>query len=163
MNSQEERDRLKEEYKEHFRKIRETRERVKEAAVYQKVTRALGDLNADGILDSMGEMVDKLKEKIVLAEAKLELALESYQDVENEAEPDKSASHETIRKFNARESIQQIRAEMGQVYAELEKEAEQLRSHKKTVGRIPSVLDSGVGTSTSFTGVKTIGKPKETE
>jgi hypothetical protein len=83
--------------------------------------------------------------------------------VENEAEPGKSASQETLRKSNAQESIRQIPAEMGQIYTELEKEAEQLRTHKKTIGRFPGAPDSGVATSKSPASIKTIGKPKETE
>jgi hypothetical protein len=153
-----ERERLKEEYKDHFRKMRDTRERVKEAVGYQKISKALNDMNTDAVFDTMGEMVDSLKDKIALAEAKLEIALESYRDVETESEP-APADPEAVKKAEAKKAIQQIKMEMGMVYKDLEKEAEALREQQKTMGRAPQPPETaGTDATIPDASKKTIGR-----
>lgn len=158
MDSQSERDRLKEEYKEHFRKMRETREKVTQAVRVEKISKAVSNMNAEAIFDSMGEMMDTLKEKIALAEAKIEMALESYKEVEKEPVP--PATPDQPKNSAARQALQQIKLEMGLVYSDLEKEAEQLKQQQKTMGRTTDVQPDDDGSRPQST-KKTIGKSPE--
>lgn len=129
MDSQEERDRLKEEYKAHYRNILATKEKVKKALSVQQIQQALTNMGGGELLENMGNMVDKLKENVALAEAKLELALESIQE-EHEKQNLEEEGEELRKKQQAQEAIQQIKAEMGLIQEELAKEAQHLKSAK---------------------------------
>jgi replicative superfamily II helicase len=51
MTSQEERDRLKEEYKAHYRSIQDTRKKPAESERVAKIAKTLRDMNADHLLE----------------------------------------------------------------------------------------------------------------
>lgn len=161
MDSREERERLKEEYKEHFRKLRDARKKVSEAVRINKIQEALKDMGAEELMDSLGNVVDSVKQKVALVEAKLELALESFEE-EQEEHDRQEAIDEFERSRSAKTTIQQIKMEMGQVVEELEKEASQLQG-EKTLGRkseSETGKKEGETDASDATATKTIGKRK---
>lgn len=128
-NSEQERERLKEEYKDHYRKIRETKEKLRRSKYVRNVNEALHQMNADELLANVDEFLGKVRTKMSLIEARLDVAMEQILD-----QPDDiSELDEEMKKENARESLKKIKAEMGLLYREIEKQAEELHA-EKTIG-----------------------------
>lgn len=128
-NSEQERERLKEEYKDHYRKIRDTKEKLRRSKYVQNVNEALHQMNADDLLASVDEFLGKVRTKMSLIEARLDVAMEEILD-----QPDDiSELDEELKKENARESLKKIKAEMGLLYREIEKQAAELHA-EKTIG-----------------------------
>jgi len=69
-DSEKERERLKEEYKEHYRKIREAKEKVRRSGYVKNVNDALQKMNADELLTSVDEFLGKVRTKMVGLEAR---------------------------------------------------------------------------------------------
>lgn len=116
--SQEERERLKEEYKAHYRSIQETKRKLAESERMAKIARTLQDMNADHLLEGMDSVLKTVREKIEIAESKLEMAMESRNG------PVDSAPAETIR---------HIKTEMGLLQDELDAQVDAIET-KKTLG-----------------------------
>lgn len=130
MNSEQERERIKEEYKDHYRKIRDAKEKLRRSKYVQNVNEAIHKMNADDLLDSVDDFLGKLRSKMAHIEARLDVAMEDIMDRSvSEAELD-----ESLRKENARDTLKQIKLEMGILYREIEQQAEELQA-EKTVGR----------------------------
>ena len=160
MASSEERERLKEEYKEHFRKLREAKQKVSDSLKVNRIQAALNDMGVGDLMDSMGDMIDTVKEKIAIAEARIDIALESYSEDQELAKADEELKDIDASK-KARDTIQKIKMEMGQIQEELEKEAANIRT-EKTMGKTtasPTLSDSSSETERRpITANKTIGK-----
>ncbi len=129
-NSEQERDRLKEEYKEHYRKIRDTKEKLRRSKYVRNVNDALQQMNADELLASVDEFLGKVRTKMSMIEARLDVAMEEIL----EQPDDQTDLDEELRKENARNSLKKIKMEMGLLYREIEKQAEEIHA-EKTVGR----------------------------
>lgn len=128
-NSEQERERLKEEYKDHYRKIRDAKEKLRRSKYVQNVNDALHQMNADELLASVDEFLGKVRTKMSLIEARLDVAMEEILD-----QPDDiSELDEELKKENARQSLKKIKAEMGLLYREIEKQAAELHT-EKTIG-----------------------------
>ncbi|WP_234567256.1 hypothetical protein [Rhodohalobacter sp. 614A] len=128
-NSEQERERLKEEYKDHYRKIRDAKEKLRRSKYVQNVNEALHQMNADELLASVDEFLGKVRTKMSLIEARLDVAMEQVLD-----QPDDiSELDEELKKEKARESLKKIKAEMGLLYREIEKQAAELHA-EKTIG-----------------------------
>lgn len=129
-SSREERERLKEEYKDHYRKIRDAGEKLRSSRYAKKASDALQQMQADDLLESVDHFLGKVRYKMASIEARLDLAMDEIlnSDEEDEAERDLQ-----LKKEKARDSLQQIKREMGMLYDELEQQAEQIQV-KKTVG-----------------------------
>jgi hypothetical protein len=128
-NSEQERERLKEEYKDHYRKIRETKEKFRRSKYVQNVNEALHQMNADELLANVDQFLGKVRTKMSLIEARLDVAMEQILD-----QPDDiSELDEELKKENARQSLKKIKAEMGLLYREIEKQAAELHA-EKTIG-----------------------------
>lgn len=136
-DSEKERERLKEEYKEHYRRIRESKERLKRSRHVGKIGDALNKMNADELLGSVDEFLGKVRDKVSMAEARLDVAMDSIDDEdENSSVSQKQRSEEPseeMRKHKAKETLKQVKAEMGMLYSEIEKHADEIRA-KKTIG-----------------------------
>lgn len=129
-NSEQERERLKEEYKDHYRKIRDAKEKLRRSKYVQNVNEAIQQMNADELLASVDEFLGKVRTKMSMIEARLDVAMEQILE-----QPDDSTDlDEELRKENARNSLNKIKLEMGLLYREIEQHAEELRV-EKTVGR----------------------------
>ncbi|MEX2600967.1 MAG: hypothetical protein WD355_04925 [Balneolaceae bacterium] len=129
--SQEERDRLKEEYKEHYRKIRDVKEKVRRSQAVRNISEAVQQMNSDELLESVDHFLGEVRQKVARFEARLDVAMENLSESESIGEYERD---ETVRKERARETIRQVKSEMGMLYNELEEKAGQLHV-EKTVGR----------------------------
>lgn len=129
-DSEQERERLKEEYKEHYRKIREAKEKVRRSGYVKNVSDALQQMNADELLASVDEFLGKVRTKMTHLEARLDVAMDHLMDDQfDEAELD-----EQMKKEKARETLSQIKLEMGLLYSEIEEQANGLNVDK-TIGK----------------------------
>lgn len=128
--SQEERDRLKEEYKDHYRKIRDVKEKVRRSQAVQNISEAMQQMNSDELLESVDHFLGEVRQKVARFEARLDVAMENLTESEPIGEFERD---EAVRKERARETIRQVKSEMGMLYNELEEKAGQLHV-EKTVG-----------------------------
>jgi hypothetical protein len=135
-SGEEERERLKQEYKEHYRKIKEAKERLKATEKKGKIAQALNDMNADELLGSVDEFLGKVREKVNLSEAKFDMAMDSLEDEDLSDTARKAKQQERdeeIKKQKAKDTLKQVKAEMGMLYSEIEKTADEIHA-KKTIG-----------------------------
>ncbi len=135
-SGEEERERLKQEYKEHYRKIKEAKERLKQTEKQGKIAQALNNMNADEILGSVDEFLGKVRDKVNLSEAKFDMAMDSLEDEDfsDTAKKDKDLDREeALKKQRAKDTLKQVKAEMGMLYSEIEKTADEIHA-KKTIG-----------------------------
>jgi hypothetical protein len=130
MGSQEDRERLKEEYKEHYRAIRELRKKAAESERMAKITSALENVNAEQILESFDNVLNKVREKIEIAEAKLEMAIDSQLNDHHDEE-----LREIENKRKAQETIQKFKSDMRGLDNILEEKVQQIEKMEKTLGR----------------------------
>lgn len=133
---EEDRERLKEEYKDHYRRIKEAKERLKQTEQKGKIAQALNNMNADNLLESVDDFLGKVKDKVNFSEAKLDVAMDSFDDEElgTSASRVKREEHEeALKKQKAKETLKQVKAEMGMLYSEIEKSAGEIQA-QKTIG-----------------------------
>jgi hypothetical protein len=135
-DSEKERERLKEEYKEHYRKIRDAREKVRRSRYVNSVNQAMKQMNADELLASVDEFLGKVRSKVAGFEARLDGALDQMMS----EGADETELDEELKREKAKDTLKQIKLEMGLLYSELEKHAGELNV-EKTVGK--SVKPSG--------------------
>lgn len=132
--SEEERERLKQEYKDHYRKIKELKERSKRAEQKGKIAQAVNNMNPDNLMESVDEFLGKVRDKVNHVEARLDVAMDSMDD-DSELETEiKNEQHEAeLKKERAKQTLQQVKAEMGMLYSEIEKTADEIKT-EKTIG-----------------------------
>lgn len=129
-DSEKERERLKEEYKDHFRKMKNAGEKIRRNRYIKNVNEALHNMDSSALLTSFDQFLDQVRSKMAHIEARLDVAVEeiletSDHDDELDAE---------MRKQKAKESIRKIKTDMGMLYRDIEKQAAEYKA-KKTVGR----------------------------
>jgi len=138
MGSVEDRQRLKEEYKEHYRAVRELRKKAAEAERTSKIRTALNNMNTDSLMDTFDDMMQKVREKIDYAEARLEVMLESRDEREDGDEASSTAKREefeeSLRKQKAQETLSKIRLEMGLLQSELDEQIAGMKDIHKSLG-----------------------------
>jgi hypothetical protein len=132
-NSEQERERLKEEYKEHYRKIREAKEKIRRSKYVQNVSEAMQRMNTDELLSSVDEFLGKVRTKMSHIEARLDVAMDEILDSPETSETELDTD---LKKETARNTLNQIKRDMGLLYREIEQQAEELQA-EKTVGRKP--------------------------
>lgn len=137
-NSEIEREKLKEEYKEHFRKIRDTKEKLRRSKYVKNISEAVQQMNADDLLSSVDEFLDKVRHRMIQLESRLDVAMEQFSE---EDDDDQVQLEEELKKERARDTLKNIKLEMGLLYSEIEKQAEELNVDK-TVGK-KSTRDTG--------------------
>lgn len=131
MGSKEDRERLKEEYKDHYRAIRDARKRVAESEKMAKITSALENMNADKLMESFDHMMHKVREKIEIAEAKLDMAMDSRKEQRLD-----DAFDELERKRKTSEILHKMRSEMGLMQTEMDEQLKQMHDSEKTLGPV---------------------------
>ncbi|MBO6621396.1 MAG: hypothetical protein JJ892_01780 [Balneola sp.] len=132
--SEEERERLKQEYKEHYRRIKELKERGKRAEQKGKIAQAVNNMNPDNLLESVDEFLGKVRDKVTHVEARLDVAMDSMDDDSKLETEIKNEQHEAeLKKQRAKQTLQQVKAEMGMLYSEIEKTADEIKT-EKTIG-----------------------------
>lgn len=131
-NSRKDRERLKEEYKAHYRKMREVKERLNRAKKKKNITDALRDMDTSDLMGTFDDFLFNVKSKIANVEARLDVAMDSLseggEDVEESIERD-----EELQKEKARETLKQAKIEMGLLYNQIEEQADAINV-KKTIG-----------------------------
>ncbi len=130
-NNEQERQRLKEEYKEHFRKIKDTKEKLRRSKYVKNISDAVTQMNADELLGSVDEFLDKVRHRMIHLESKLDVAMDQFSDEDAE---EKEAFENQLKKEKARDTLKSIKMEMGLLYSEIEKQADELHVDK-TVGK----------------------------
>lgn len=143
-DSRNERERLKEEYKAHYRKMRETKERYSRAKKTQNITQALKNMDKSQMLESFDDFLYSVKHKLASVEARLDVAMESISD-DVEAEVQKQELDEEMRKAKAKDTLRQVKLEMGLLYEEIERQADSIQVNK-TIGTGSKETESITGT-----------------
>jgi len=142
--NQQERERLKQIYKDHYRQIREFKEQYQQQRRKISMMNALKDMDNNELMNTLNEFTDRIKSRIAQAEARLEVALEdmdSEQDMPEEQGQGHAAQRQgsakdaddELREEKARKNLKRIKQEMGELYNELEEQARNMNV-EKTVG-----------------------------
>ena len=134
-DGQEKRERLKEEYKEHYRKIKEAKERFARSQRSKKITDALNDMDTSQLTDTFDEFLYKVKSKIANVEARLDVAMDSLGESDDDVIAEQERDEE-LKKAKAKETLRQAKIEMGLLYSEIEQQADSLDVNK-TIGKRP--------------------------
>lgn len=134
-DSRKQREKLKEEYKNHYRKMRETKERLKQTQKKHNIVEALKNMDSSELMESFDSFLFEVKSKVAHAEARLDVALDSLDD-EGVSAAQQVENDEVIKKQKAKETLKQLKNEMGLLYSELERQAEAIEVNK-TIGRSP--------------------------
>lgn len=129
-DSEKEREKLKEEYKEHYRKIRDTKEKLRRSGYVKNVSDALQQMNKEDLLDSVDQFLGKVRTRMAGLEARLDVAMDHLMD----NSPDEAELDEELQKEKARDTLKQVKLEMGLLYSEIEQQANGLKVDK-TVGK----------------------------
>ncbi|MFW6347877.1 MAG: hypothetical protein ACOC2C_04620 [Cyclonatronaceae bacterium] len=114
MNSQEERQRLKEEYKAHYRQMLEQKKKLGQQQRLAQLVQQVREIDAAPVLARVQQSLGSLQEQLAKAEARLQVYLE---DENAGPEPSEQAAAEAeafSRKQAARDLIQSIRREMNE-------------------------------------------------
>lgn len=131
--SREERERLKEEYKDHYRRMKDAAEGARRSRYVNNINEALGNMNSDELLGSVDEFLGKVRDKVSGFEARLEVALDSLEMGDAKDKMDAAELEKEMAKENARETLKKMKMEMGLLYSELEEQAKAMNVNK-TVG-----------------------------
>ena len=131
-NSRNERERLKEEYKAHYRKMREIKEKHSRAKKTQNITQALKSMDKSQMLESFDSFLYSVKHKLASVEARLDVAMDNL----SEETPTQSEEQldEEMTKEKAKDTLRQVKMEMGLLYEEIERQADSMNMNK-TIGR----------------------------
>lgn len=132
---EQDRERLKQEYKDHYRRIKEAKERLKRAEQKGRISDAVHKMNTDNLLETMDEFLGKVRDKVTHVEARLDVALDSLDDESSEAASKikNEELDEELKKQRAKQTLKQVKAEMGMLYNEIEKHADEIKT-EKTIG-----------------------------
>ncbi len=131
-DSRSERERLKEEYKAHYRKMREIKERASRAKKTQNISEALRNMDKSQMLETFDGFLHSVKHKLASVEARLDVAMDSLSD-EQKAEPNEQELDSEMTKERAKNTLRQVKLEMGLLYKEIEEQADSI-SVNKTIG-----------------------------
>lgn len=131
-DSRSERERLKEEYKAHYRKVRESKERLSRAEKTRNITDALRNMDTSQMMESFDDFLDSLKHKLASVEARLDVAMDSLTLEEHLEETEKQLDEEMSRS-RAKDTLKQLKMEMGLLYKEIEQQADNIQV-EKTIG-----------------------------
>lgn len=167
--SQEERQRLKKAYKEHYRKLLEQKKKLGEQQRLARMLRQVRDMDMDidpaPVLSRMQQSLGTLQEHIAKAEARLEVYLDE-EAREGDSPKDSSAGTDAqeeaeafSRKQAARDLVTKIRAEMNELakpaFSEGLQDADAREQKNKTEHDDPARNPTDVR--------KTVGRPRDSE
>lgn len=140
--NEQERERLKEEYKDHYRRIKEAKEQLRKTEQKGRIAKAVENMNADNLLESVDEFLGKVRDKVTHVEARLDVAMDSLEDEGSEAgsKIKNEELDQQLKKERAKQTLKQVKAEMGMLYSEIEKHAEEIRA-EKTIGKEKDLPD----------------------
>lgn len=131
-SNRKERERLKEEYKAHYKKIREIKEQATRTKHTKNIANALQNMDKSELLSSFDDFLYSVKHKLASVEARLDLAMENLDEDQAEGVSTEELDEE-MRKSNAKDTLRQVKMEMGLLYSEIEKQAGNIKMNK-TIG-----------------------------
>ncbi|MCW9707743.1 hypothetical protein [Fodinibius salsisoli] len=131
--SRNERKRLKEEYKAHYRKMREAKERLSRAKKTHNISKALKDMDKTQMLESFDSFLHSVKHKLASVEARLDVAMDDLSGEGPSPDVEKQELDEQMNRAKAKETLKQLKMEMGVLYKEIEQQADTIQV-KKTIG-----------------------------
>lgn len=131
MDSKTQREQLKEEYKKHYRQMREAKEQLRRTQKSKNITTALKNMDTGELMDSFDSILFDIKSTVAHAEAKLDVAIESLEA--KEATSGAEEGEVITNKQKAKETLRQLKNEMGLLYSEIEQQADSLQI-EKTIG-----------------------------
>lgn len=133
-DSRKKRERLKEEYKEHYRKMREAKEQLNRTRHKRNITEALRNMDTSELMESFDDLLFTVKSKIASVEARLDIAMDNLAGDETEHEGmSEHKRDEEMQKTKARETLKKVKLEMGKLYNEIEEQANNMHV-EKTIG-----------------------------
>lgn len=132
--SREQRERLKEEYKEHYRKMREAKQQLNRTRQKRNISEALRNMDTSELMESFDDFLFTVQSKIASAEARLDVAMDSLAEEDLSTGLDEQQRDEELRKNKAKETLRQVKLEMGKLYNEIEEQANSMKV-QKTVGK----------------------------
>lgn len=135
-DSRSQREKLKEEYKQHYRKMRDAKKRAKQARRKHNIVEALKNMNSSELMESFDSFLFEVKSKVAHAEARLDVALDSL-DKDTGSPLAQAENEEAFNQAKAKETLKQLKNEMGMLYSELEQQADAI-DVDKTIGKKPS-------------------------
>jgi len=112
--------------------MRETKERLNRAKRTKSITDALRDMDTTELMHSFDDILFNVKSKIASVEARLDVAMDSLSSGEEDALTEEERDEE-LRKARARDTLKQVKLEMGKLYNEIERHADSIRVDK-TIG-----------------------------
>lgn len=110
--SQSDYDKLKEEYKIHFQKMKEMKDRIAQAKHTQRISKAFQEMDPQPVLDSVDEMIQVIREKATEMEAKISMAFDLSTDEELEKAQEQDAYEMALERKKAQDTLNQIKLEM---------------------------------------------------
>ncbi len=132
-DSRSERERLKEEYKAHYRKMREAKERLSRAQKTQNISRALKDMDKTQMLESFDSFLHSVKHKLASVEARLDVAMDDLSGQGPSSDVEEQELDEQMSRAKAKETLRQLKLDMGLLYEEIEQQADTIQV-EKTIG-----------------------------
>lgn len=137
-DSRKERERLKEEYKAHYRKMREIKEKHSRSKKTQNIAEALKSMDKSQMLDTFDDFLYSVKHKLASVEARLDVAMEKLSEDKNQ--PAQQELDEEMTREKAKDTLRQVKMEMGLLYEEIERQADSIDANK-TIGPAPSPVN----------------------
>jgi hypothetical protein len=138
-DSRNERERLKEEYKAHYRKMREIKEQHTRAKKTQNIADALKGMDKSQMLNTFDDFLYSVKHKLASVEARLDVAMENLSE-EDQKYTEQELDEEMTRE-KAQDTLRQVKMEMGLLYEEIERQADSIDMNK-TIGPGQSQQDN---------------------
>ncbi|AXJ00917.1 hypothetical protein CYPRO_1666 [Cyclonatronum proteinivorum] len=127
----EERERLKETYKQHYRQILEHKRQLAAAERKSKILKSIEAIDTRPVIEGFQDALGAVREQIAKAEARLEVWLDDRDDT---AAAQSGVSQEEVEAFertqNARELLSKIKSEMGTIERKLDETAAGLGASK---------------------------------
>ena len=174
MTPEEERERLKEEYKDHYRKVRDLKKKYREVKQEKSLRDTLRDIaDPANLMDNFDQALDVVKDKIAMAEERLSAALgfdDEVSELDYDMEERRRMREDRIareqfeaeqKRKNARSTLDKIRMEMGIAQEEIEEKAGSAAASRKTIGNTRKTsVDSDAQDKEPREAKKTIGRRK---
>lgn len=132
-DSRSERERLKEEYKAHYRKMREAKERFTRAKKTQNISQALKDMDKTQMLESFDNFLHSVKHKLASVEARLDVAMDDLAGERSSSNIEEQELDDQMKRAKAKETLRQLKMDMGLLYEEIEQQADTIQV-EKTIG-----------------------------
>jgi hypothetical protein len=95
---------LKNEYKAHYKKLQEIKAKVLQNQHTQRITQALENLDPKPVLTSVEEAIEAVRQKAMLAEAKVELVFSNL-NTSTEADEDEVRKQREVELFEQKQAV----------------------------------------------------------